>query len=84
MHALACYLAKPLGKACALDAPSNAAGLSKSELHCGGTKKVPTLCAKQPKHAKRGALVLATTLARDRAGTVKPRELCVPARLAAP
>ncbi len=82
--ALACYVAKPLGKSCALDAPTNAAGRCKTESDCGGTKKLTRLCAKQTKHARRGALVFATTLARDRAGTVKPLELCVPSRLSAP
>lgn len=83
-HALACYAAKPLGKVCVLDAPANAAAPCKSELDCGGTKKVTSLCAKQTKHAKRTSLVLATSIARDRASTTKPVELCVPSTLAAP
>jgi T5SS/PEP-CTERM-associated repeat protein len=79
--ALACYAAKPLAKACAKDAPQNATGACRREADCGGTKGSTRLCAKQPRHAKVGPLVLATALTRDRAGTVKPLELCVPSRL---
>ncbi len=82
--ALTCYAAKPLGKVCGLTAPTNAAGPCKGELDCGGTKKVTAFCGKQTKHAKVESLVLATDLARDRAGTVKPLELCVPSVLTAP
>jgi hypothetical protein len=80
---LACYAARAV-KACAADAPANAAGVCRRETDCGGTKGVTHLCAKPPRHSKRGPLVLATTLARDRARTVKPLELCVPSRLSAP
>jgi hypothetical protein len=45
---------------------------------------VTHFCEKQGKHVKVGSLVLATTLARDRATTTKPVELCVPATLTAP
>jgi hypothetical protein len=83
-ESLACYAAKPVSKACANDAPVNAAGACKSELDCGGTKKVTTFCQKSTKHSKRGPLVLATTLARERAGTTKPTELCLPSTLAVP
>jgi len=79
--ALACYAAKPLARACTPDAPQNPTGACRREADCGGTKGSTRFCAKQPRHAKVGPLVLATALTRDRARTVKPLELCVPSRL---
>ena len=83
-NALACYAAKPLGKACAVGAPQNATGPCAQETDCGGVKKVTTLCTKQGKHARLASVVLSSTLARDRAATVKPIELCVPSELSTP
>jgi hypothetical protein len=83
-EALVCYAAKPVGKSCAVDAPTNAAGVCKAEPDCGGTKKATNFCGKSTKHAKRGPLTFATSVADDRAGTVKPLELCLPSTLSVP
>src|SRR5262249_18675435 len=75
-----CYAVKLAKARCADDAPARAGASCKSELDCGGTKKVTTFCAKQPKAVPLAGVFTANQLDVGRRLDVKKSaELCLPA-----
>ncbi len=74
-----CYTVKLAKSRCSDVAPTHAGASCKSELDCGGTKKVTTYCQRQPKAAPTSGVFTANRFDTGRRLDVrKAAELCLP------
>jgi hypothetical protein len=75
---LLCYRMVKAINACVAGSPVNEFGKCKSELDCGGERKVTSYCQVQSRHTKIRGLHMSNQLDRERIDTIVPLEVCLP------
>jgi hypothetical protein len=73
-----CYVVKLAKARCADGAPANPGASCKSELDCGGAKKITTFCQKQPKLASVPGIFTANQFDTEHVDARKAIDLCLP------